>query len=257
MENKICSKCKQLKLITEFYKHKTNKDGLRGKCKSCMNKDSEEWRQQNLEYEKEYKKKYYQQNLNHCKERNKKYRKANVNKIRKYAKAYYEANRNDETFKEKRRVHNKRWNQRNPDSNKKYRTTHCKYIRDYKHRYFRKKQQEDAQYRLNNAMSTAICHSLKGNKVGRHWEDLINYTIYELRICMEKQWTAGMNWQNYGKDGWVIDHKTPKSIFNFSKPEHIDFKKCWALDNLQPMWADENLHKSTKIDKSFQPSLQL
>ena len=32
---KTCSQCKQLKSLTEFFKEKTNKDGLRNQCKSC------------------------------------------------------------------------------------------------------------------------------------------------------------------------------------------------------------------------------
>jgi len=26
-----------------------------------------------------------------------------------------------------------------------------------------------------------------------------------------------------------------------------EFMKCWALDNLQPMWGDENIKKSNKL----------
>ncbi|GAG90799.1 unnamed protein product, partial [marine sediment metagenome] len=60
-----------------------------------------------------------------------------------------------------------------------------------------------------------------------------------------------MTWKNQGK--WHLEHKVPVSAFNFSSSDHIDFKRCWALSNLQPMWAKENLSKSAKIDKPFQP----
>lgn len=33
---KPCSQCKQIKSITEFYKDRERKDGLRGNCKSCQ-----------------------------------------------------------------------------------------------------------------------------------------------------------------------------------------------------------------------------
>ena len=26
-----------------------------------------------------------------------------------------------------------------------------------------------------------------------------------------------------------------------------EFMKCWSLENLQPMWAEENIRKSNKI----------
>lgn len=62
-----------------------------------------------------------------------------------------------------------------------------------------------------------------------------------------------MSWDNYGK--WHIDHKTPKSVFNFTQAEHRDFKRCWALKNLQPMWAEDNHSKGAKLTNHFQPSL--
>lgn len=47
--------------------------------------------------------------------------------------------------------------------------------------------------------------------------------------------------------GWHIDHKLPVASFNFDSPEHLDFKKCWALENLQPLWAKENISKGAKV----------
>ena len=60
-----------------------------------------------------------------------------------------------------------------------------------------------------------------------------------------------------GRGEWHIDHIIPKSVFNFTKPEHEDFKRCWALKNLQPLWAEENISKFNKLDKHFQPTLAL
>ena len=54
-----------------------------------------------------------------------------------------------------------------------------------------------------------------------------------------------------------IDHIIPVSVFNFTNDNHIDFFKCWSLDNLQLLPAKENLVKHNKLDISFQPSLQL
>lgn len=66
-----------------------------------------------------------------------------------------------------------------------------------------------------------------------------------------------MTWSNYGINGWSIDHEIPISAFNFTKPEHEDFKRCWALKNLQPMWAVENIIKSNKLTKHFQSALMV
>jgi 5-methylcytosine-specific restriction endonuclease McrA len=66
-----------------------------------------------------------------------------------------------------------------------------------------------------------------------------------------------MTWGNYGRHGWHIDHRIPISAFNFKAPTDIDFKKCWALSNLQPLWSHENQKKYNKLLKPFQPSLNL
>ena len=63
---------------------------------------------------------------------------------------------------------------------------------------------------------------------------------------IESQFKDGMTWDNYGKNGWHIDHIIPKSLFQFKSSEDDEFKQCWALCNLQPMWAFDNLSKGNK-----------
>ena len=97
--------------------------------------------------------------------------------------------------------------------------------------------------KLNTALRTSLRKSLKRIKNGRSWETLVGYTVSDLKKHLESQFEEGMSWDNYGRNGWHIDHKTPLSWFNFSAPEDRGFKKCWALENLQPMWAIENIKK--------------
>ena len=48
---KVCSKCKQTKPTTEFFKHKSGKDGINASCKECdLSKsrvNAKQWRQNN------------------------------------------------------------------------------------------------------------------------------------------------------------------------------------------------------------------
>lgn len=127
--------------------------------------------------------------------------------------------------------------------------------KDKTNAHSRKKRAESSKFRLNGNISAAISNSLKGRKNGKHWEDIVGYSLKQLKAHLEKQFTKGMTWENYGK--WHIDHEIPISVFNFTKPEHKDFKKCWTLKNLQPLWAKDNLSKNNKIEKHFQPSLLL
>jgi len=71
---------------------------------------------------------------------------------------------------------------------------------------------------------------------------------------LEKKFEEGMSWENYGKE-WHIDHKLPISKFNFKTTDDPDFKICWSLKNLQPMWAKENMSKNNKLEKPLQMSL--
>jgi len=111
--------------------------------------------------------------------------------------------------------------------------------------------------RLNDSMSSRLNASLRGNKAGRHWEKLVGYTVNDLKRYLEKQFQAGMTWENYGRYGWHIDHIIPISAHNYDSPNDIDFKRCWSLNNLQPLWAKENISKKDKLTKPFQPSLTL
>jgi len=114
---------------------------------------------------------------------------------------------------------------------------------------------ENPKTRLNDSISAMIRFALKEQKNGRHWENLTGYTLEQLVSHLEKQFQPGMSWDNYGE--WQIDHIIPISAFNFTRPECIDFKKCWALENLQPLWASENISKFNRLEQDFQPSLAI
>lgn len=121
----------------------------------------------------------------------------------------------------------------------------------------RQRSKTDLKYNLNHRMSSAIGRSIKGNKNSRHWEDLVGYTLKDLIEHLKKTLPEGYSWNDYLKGKLHIDHKIPKSMFNYTKFEHPDFKRCWALNNLQLLPAKENVTKDNKICKPFQPALQL
>ena len=112
--------------------------------------------------------------------------------------------------------------------------------------------------RLSNAIRSNIrdaLHRKGGDKKERGWENLVGYSIRDLMKHLQKQFKDGMSWDNYGE--WHIDHIIPVSKFNFISTDDFDFKRCWTLSNLQPLWASENARKHAKYSKPFQPSLKL
>jgi len=118
------------------------------------------------------------------------------------------------------------------------------------------KRRNDPKAKINHRFSSAILKSIRRNKAGYHWEDLLGFTLKNLMDHLGKQFEQGMTWDNYGKQ-WHIDHKIPIAAFNYEKFTDIDFQKCWSLENLQPLWATENLCKQDRIERSFQPSRRL
>jgi hypothetical protein len=90
-----------------------------------------------------------------------------------------------------------------------------------------------------------IWKSLKQNKNGSIL-NYLPYSIEELKVHLELKFNNLMNWENYGMY-WHIDHIIPQSTFKFISMLDEEFLKCWALDNLQPLEAAENIRKSNKL----------
>jgi len=74
--------------------------------------------------------------------------------------------------------------------------------------------------------------------------DLLGCTAQYFKEYMEKKFKPVMNWNNYGKLGWHIDHIKPLSLAKNVK-DVID-GKFFHYTNLQPLWANENIKKSNK-----------
>ena len=72
METKKCNMCGKVKLISEFYKQKSNKDGLCLQCKYCANKVRKEYYKKHLKERIEYQKKYKKEHRKEHTEYNKK-----------------------------------------------------------------------------------------------------------------------------------------------------------------------------------------
>jgi len=99
--------------------------------------------------------------------------------------------------------------------------------------------------KLDNRMRSGIYQALQGNKAGRSWETLVGYNIDTLKQNLESKFLPGMSWDNIGQ--WHIDHKVPKTFFEYNSEQDQEFQYCWSLDNLQPLWAKDNLIKKAKL----------
>lgn len=109
--------------------------------------------------------------------------------------------------------------------------------------------------RLHVNVSRAISHCLKDSKGGKHTFDILGYTSKQLIKHLTKTMPNNYTWNDYLLGKLHLDHIIPISVFNFEKPEDRDFKRCWALSNLQLLPAIENKIKNNKLERPFQPSL--
>ena len=115
-----------------------------------------------------------------------------------------------------------------------------------KYRLYINNRRNTPKERLNCSMSSGIYISLKSNKENKSWKSLVPYTLTELQNHLEKRFTKGMNWNNYGE--WHIDHIIPQVAFTYDSFEDEEFKMCWCLNNLNPMIGTENSSKCASLN---------
>ena len=109
-----------------------------------------------------------------------------------------------------------------------------------------RKNMSDVQ-KLSRRMSTSIQQMLRHKKAGRKWQSLVGYTVSDLRKHLESLFQPGMTWDNYGINGWHIDHVFPQSRLVMDGPDDPTFRFCWSLLNLQPLWSDDNIDKADLV----------
>lgn len=93
------------------------------------------------------------------------------------------------------------------------------------------------------------CHGFIWNAIGRmpsfNADEIIQelgWSPRQLQEYLAKRFQPGMLWENHGIRGWHIDHIRPISSF----PIGTSLAEINALENLQPLWAKENLSKGRK-----------
>jgi hypothetical protein len=114
---------------------------------------------------------------------------------------------------------------------------------------------------LRSLISAQIRKALtrtNGNKNGQSFLAALEYSSMDLKEHIEKQFSLPgnewMNWDNRGtyhsntwKDDdyntwvWHLDHIIPQSDLPYTSMEEENFKKCWALENLRPYSAKQNV----------------
>jgi len=273
MQEKRCSKCGELKPITEFGKQKVGKYGVRGSCKLCNSKKNKKyyqenkeqrseyhkkWRDENKELLKEKKRKYREENKENIKIKMKKYREENKDKIKERSKKYYEEN------KEKIKEHNKKWRDENKEfvkeqskkwrdenkdkikeRNKKYRELNKDNVREFNKEYCRERRKNDFGFKIKQNIHSRFYIGFRNQQLKKSNSFFrytgIKYSEYIEHLKNDPLWDDFCEGENIH-----IDHIIPCAVYDFTNKEHI--KKCWNTDNLRLLDGIENMSKNDTLD---------
>lgn len=132
-----------------------------------------------------------------------------------------------------------------------------KHRKEVLRKYRKDRLAKDPSYKLHKNISQYIRIILKnsGNpKRGKSMLKYIGYSMKDLKQHIECQFEPWMNWNNWGKYNsktwddndvltwaWNIDHIKSVSKFNYSSMKDSEFIECWALKNLRPLSAKQNI----------------
>lgn len=136
--------------------------------------------------------------------------------------------------KEKKNLQNREWYYNN-------RERHIKNTEEARKRRLLTNPSERIAKNIRERTRNKIMKGYKSDSTAK----LLGCSYDECRKHLEDQFTEGMSWDNYGFDGWHIDHIIPCASFDLTKEE--EQRKCFHYTNLQPLWAEDNLKKSSKI----------
>jgi len=216
---KTCCQCNKEKPFTEFNKAKNRKDGHQTICRECQRA-------------------YRKANKETLSLLNKKWREENKEELRQKKKQYRIEN------KEAHNERNRKWAAENREQEK---VRNRKYYQDNKEQILKRRMNEPTKrlkYNISRSVYKALKRATNTSKGGSTFEYL-PYTPHQLKERIENQFEPWMTWDNWSE--WHIDHIIPQSVLLYDSLEHPNFQKCWALDNLRPLKAEDNLKKSNKI----------
>jgi hypothetical protein len=129
---------------------------------------------------------------------------------------------------------------------KKYVAENLNWWRKYEREYRYNRRKEDMFFKIKGNMSGRLSDLINKRNLGTTTLELIGCDRETFISHIEKQFTEGMAWENYGLKGWHVDHIIPLSSFDLTVEDEV--KKACHYTNLQPLWWQDNLEKGNKIN---------
>lgn len=235
--SRICTGCKIEKPATQefFHAYKRAPDGRRAVCRICRAKDHSENREDRLPKRREH----YQ---------------ANSDRIKADVHDYYA--KNTEAQREVARKRHERNAERNNSLSKAYREKHRDRLNALKRESAKEKYKElyrkDQAFTLRHRVRSLMRVTMTTNKGGRRMREILGYSYDQLRTHLEERFTVGMTWERFMAGEIHIDHRIPVAYFKPETHDCPEFRMCWSLTNLRPLWAAENIAKGDRLPDDFE-----
>lgn len=229
---RVCTACKiELPATAEyFHAYKRSPDGRRAVCKKCRAADHSEHRDERLAGRRQH----YQEHRD---------------RILGVAKAYYDENVEAQRASALERHYKNR--EKRIEQMRAYREANLDAINERRRpksqAAFRARYGVDLEFTIKHRVRSLLRVTLTKGRQGRRMADLLGYTTEDLKIHLERQFTKGMNWERFMSGEIHIDHIVPVAAFGIVDVDSPGFRDCWALANLRPVWASENLSKGDKV----------
>ena len=132
-------------------------------------------------------------------------------------------------------------------SRKQYRINNKESIKQYRiynKEYWKNRRKTDPLYKLTANIRCLVGSSMKkqGFKKTSRTAEILGCDFDFFKDYIEAQFTEGMSWDNSGK--WHYDHIVPVSS-DLTEERILELNH---FSNFQPLWAEENLAKSNRLD---------
>lgn len=110
--------------------------------------------------------------------------------------------------------------------------------------YQKRRLDTDVNYRLKRNLRSRLYQALTAVRAGKKVSAVkdLGCSVPELIKHLEARFKLGMTWDNYGQ--WHVDHIRPLASFNLTDAEQQ--KAACHYNNLQPLWAAENISKGSR-----------
>ena len=130
-----------------------------------------------------------------------------------------------------------------------YRKRNAKKIDTRVYEWRKERMKRDPLFKFKERLKTRVYSAFRsiGMKKPKRSFAILNGNLEQIKNHIESQFTEGMTWENYGK--WHADHIIP--IF-LGKTKEEMVKLC-HYNNLQPLWAIDNLRKGKKLQIKTRP----